>query len=201
MRQVYLDNAATTPVLPEVSKAMMPYLGELFGNPSSLHDWGDAAREAIDLARNQVAQLIGASADEVIFTGSGTESNNFAIKGLALAQQDKGKHLVISAIEHFSVLHSARTLEKWGFELTLVPVDKYGMVDPEKVRQSIRKDTILVSIMHANGEVGTIEPVQEIARITRENNVVFHTDAVATAGTIPVDVKELGVDALSLAGN
>ena len=201
MRRAYLDNAATTPLLPEVKKVMMPYLGELFGNPSSLHDWGDAAREAIELARGQVAQLIGASADEIIFTGNGTESNNFAIKGLALARQDKGKHVVISAIEHFSVLHSARTLEKWGFELTLVPVDKHGVVDPEDVRRSIREDTILVSIMHANGEVGTIEPVQEIAKITREKGIVLHTDAVATAGTIPVDVKELGVDALSLAGN
>lgn len=201
MRKVYLDNAATTPLLPEVREAMMPYLGEIFGNPSSLHDWGDPAREAIELARAQVAQLIGANAEEIIFTGSGTESNNFAVKGLALAQQTKGKHLVISAIEHFSVLHSARTLEKWGFELTLVPVDKYGLVDPEAVRRAIRKDTILVSIMHANGEVGTIEPIAEIAKITRENNILFHTDAVATAGTIPVDVKELGVDALSLAGN
>jgi cysteine desulfurase len=201
MRKVYLDNASTTSLLPEVSEAMMPYLGESFGNPSSLHDWGDAAREAIEVARAQVAQLIGGSAEEIIFTGNGTESNNFAIKGLALAQQDKGKHVVISAIEHFSVLHSAKTLEKWGFELTLVPVDKYGVLDPEDIRRSIRKDTILVSVMHANGEVGTIEPVQEIAKITRENGVPFHTDAVASAGTIPVDIKELGVDALSLAGN
>ena len=201
MRKVYLDNASTTPLLPEVKEAMIPYLEEAFGNPSSLHDWGDATREAMEVARARVAQLIGARAEEVIFTGSGTESNNLAIKGLALAQQNKGKHVVVSAIEHFSVLHSARTLEKWGFELTLVPVDKYGVVDPEKVRRSIRKDTVLVSIMHANGEVGTIEPVAEIARITRENNVPFHTDAVAAAGTIPVDVGELGVDALSLAGN
>ena len=201
MRRVYLDNAATTPLLPEVREAMLPYLGEDFGNPSSLHDWGDAAREAVEVARAQVAQLIGANAEEIIFTGSGTESNNFAIKGLALAQQNKGKHVVISAIEHFSVMHSARTLEKWGFELTLVPVDKYGMVIPEDVHRSIRKDTVLVSVMHANGEVGTIEPIREIAKITRESSVVFHTDAVATAGTIPVDVKELGVDVLSLAGN
>ncbi len=201
MRRVYLDNAATTPLLPEVREAMLPYLGEDFGNPSCLHDWGDTAREAVDAARVQVAQLIGANAEEIIFTGSGTESNNFAIKGLALAQQNKGKHVVVSAIEHFSVLHSARTLEKWGFELSLVPVDKYGVVDPEDVRKSLRKDTVLVSIMQANGEVGTIEPIREIAKITRENNVVFHTDAVATAGTIPVDVKELGVDSLSLAGN
>jgi cysteine desulfurase len=201
MKQVYLDHAATTPLLPEVREAMLPYLGELFGNPSCLHDWGDAAREAMDKARDQVAQLIGANAEEIIFTGSGTESNNFAIKGLALAQQTKGKHVVVSAIEHFSVLHSARTLEKWGFELTLVPVDKHGVVDPEDVRKSLRKDTVLVSVMQANGEVGTIEPVSEIAQITRENNILFHTDAVATAGTIPVDVKKLGVDALSLAGN
>ena len=201
MRKVYLDNASATPLHPEVWQAMTPFLGETYGNPSSLHDWGDAAREAVEVARAQVAQLIGADAEEIIFTGSGTESNNFAIKGLALAQQNKGKHVVVSAIEHFSVLHSARTLEKWGFELSLVPVDKHGLVDPEDVRKSLRKDTILVSVMHANGEAGTIEPIQEIARITRENNVVFHTDAVATAGTIPVDVKRLGVDSLSLAGN
>ena len=201
MRKVYLDNVSTTPLLPEVREAMMPYLGDVFGNPSSLHDWGDAAREAVDAARAQVAQLIGADTEGIMFTGSGTESNNFAIKGLVLAQQNKGKHVVISEIEHFSVLQSARTLEKWGFELSLVPVDKYGVVDPEDVRKSLRKDTVLVSVMHANSEVGTIEPIQEIAKIARENNVVFHSDAVATAGTIPVNVKGLGVDALSLAGN
>jgi len=201
MRKVYLDNASTTPLLSEVRQSMIPFLDEVFGNPSSLHDWGDAAREAVDAARAQVAQLIGANAEEIIFTGSGTESNNFAIKGLALAQQNKGKHVVVSAIEHFSVLHSARTLEKWGFELSLIPVDKYGVVDPEDVRKSLKKDTVLVSIMHANNEVGTIEPIQEIAKIARENKVVFHTDAVATAGIIPVDVEELGIDALSLAGN
>jgi cysteine desulfurase len=201
MRKVYLDNAATTPLLPEVREAMMPYLGDIFGNPSSLHDWGDGARGAIDHARTQVARLIGADPDEIIFTGSGTESNNFAVKGLVLAQQNKGKHIVISAIEHFSVLHSVRTLEKLGFKVSEVPVDKHGMVDPDDVIRQIRKDTILVSIMHANGEVGTIEPIQEIARITRERKIPFHTDAVATAGTTPVNVSELGVDALSLAGN
>jgi len=201
MKKVYLDNAATTPILPQIRETMLPYLGEAFGNPSCIHDWGDTAREGMEAARAQVAQLIGANAEEIIFTGSGTESNNFAVKGLALAQQNKGKHVVVSAIEHFSVLHSARTLEKWGFELSLVPVDKYGVVDPEDVRKSLKKDTVLVSIMHANGEAGTIEPIQEIARITKESNVVFHTDAIATTGTIPVDVKELGVDALSLAGN
>ncbi len=201
MRKAYLDNAATTPLLPEVSEVMIPYLGEAFGNPSCIHSWGDTAREAMEAARAQVAQLIGASSEEIIFTGSGTESNNFAIKGLALAQQNKGKHVIVSAIEHFSVLHSARTLEKWGFELSLVPVDKYGAVDPEDVRKSLRKDTVLVSVMHANSEVGTIEPIQEIAKVTKEKGVIFHTDAIATTGTIPVDVKELGVDVLSLAGN
>ena len=156
MRKVYLDNASTTPLLPEVRQSMIPFLDEVFGNPSSLHDWGDAARQAIDVARAQVAQLIGANTEGIIFTGSGTESNNFAIKGLALAQQAKGKHVVVSAVEHFSVLHSARTLEKWGFELSLIPVNEYGVVDPDDVRKSLRKDTVLVSVMHANGEMGTI---------------------------------------------
>jgi len=201
MRKVYLDNTAATPLLPEVREAMLPYLGEVFGNPSSLHDWGDKAREAVESARIQVAQLIGANPEEIIFTGSGTESNNLAIKGLALAQQGKGKHIVVSAIEHFSVLHPVQTLGKWGFEMTLVPVDKYGVVDPEAVRKSLRKDTVLVSIMQASGEVGSIEPIAEIGKITRERDITFHTDAVATAGTIPVDVNELGVDSLSLAGN
>jgi len=201
MRKVYLDNTATTPLLPEVREAMMPYLGDIFGNPSSLHDWGDGAREAIEAARDQVAQLIGANTDEMIFTGSGTESNNLAIKGLALAQQNKGKHLVVSAIEHFSVLHSARTLAKWGFEVSEVPVNKYGVVEPDDVRRKLRNDTVLVSIMHANGEVGTIEPIKQIAVVTRERKIPLHIDAVATVGTIPVNVSELGVDALSLAGN
>ncbi|MFC2007279.1 cysteine desulfurase family protein [Chloroflexota bacterium] len=201
MRKAYLDNGAAGHLHPEVREAMMPFLDESFGNPSSMHDWGDPAREALDKAREQVAQLIGADTEEIYFTGSGTESNNFAIKGIALAQQTRGKHVVISAIEHFSVLHSAKTLEKWGFEVTLVPVDKNAVVDVEKLRRSIREDTVLVSVMHANGEVGTIEPIAEIAGITGERKITFHTDAVATAGTIPVNVRELGVDSLSLSGN
>ncbi len=201
MRKVYLDNASATPLLPEVRQAMLPFLDDVFGNPSSLHDWGDAAREAVEEARAKTAQLIKANAEEIIFTGSGTESNNTAVKGLALAQQAKGKHIIVSSIEHFSVLHSAKTLEKWGFEVTEVTVDRYGLVSPDEVRRRIRKDTILVSIMHANTEMGTIEPIAEIAKVTRENGILFHTDAVAAAGTIPVDVNKLGVDALSLAGN
>jgi len=201
MRKVYLDNAATTPLLPEVRQAMLPYLDELFGNASSLHDWGDAAREALAASRNQVARLISATANDVIFTSCGTESNNLAIKGLALARQKKGKHLVVSAVEHFSVMHSARTLEKMGFELSVVPVDKYGAVNPAEVRRQLRPDTVLVSIMMANNEVGTIQPIKEIGRITKEHGIVFHTDAVAAAGQLEMNVEELGVDALSLAGN
>jgi cysteine desulfurase len=201
MKKVYLDNSATTPVLPEVRNAMLPFLTEAFGNPSCLHEWGDIPRDAMEKARGQVAELIGANPEEIIFTGSGTESNNFAIKGLAMAQQKKGKHVVVSAIEHFSVLNSAKTLEKWGFEYSMVPVDKYGVVDPEDVRKAIRGDTILVSIMQANGEVGTIEPIKEIAKITKEKDIPFHTDAVAAVGNIPVNVRELGVDTLSLAAN
>ena len=201
MRKTYLDNAATTPLLPEVLEAMLPYLKDVYGNPQSIHNWGDEAREAVEDARGLVASLISAKPEEVIFTSSGTESNNFAIKGLATAQQSKGKHIVISSIEHFSVMHSARTLEKAGFEITPVPVDKYGLVDPKEVARSIRKDTILVSIMHANAEVGTIQPIGEIARLVKEAGAIFHTDAVATTGTIPVDVNKMGIDALSLAGN
>jgi cysteine desulfurase len=201
MKKVYLDNNSTTPILPEVRDVMLPYLGEYFGNPSCLHEWGDPPREALETARNQVADLIGGAPEEIIFTGSGTESNNFAVKGLAMANQKKGKHVVVSAIEHFSVLNSAKTLEKMGFTYSTVAVDKYGVIDPEHVRKAIRDDTVLVSIMHANGEVGTLEPIKEIGKITKEKGIVFHTDAVATAGTIPVNVKELGVDALSLAGN
>jgi len=202
MTRAYLDHSAAAPLLPEVREAMMPYLDMDFGNPLSLHDWGDAPRDALEEARKQVAALIGAAnVEEIIFTASGTESNNFAIKGLALAQQNKGKHIVISAIEHFSVMNSAKFMEKLGYEVSEVPVDKNGLVDPENVKRALRPDTVLVSIMHANGEVGTIQPLAEISKITKERKIVFHTDAVATGGIIPVNVKELGVDALSLAGN
>jgi cysteine desulfurase len=202
MRQAYLDHSATSPVLPEVREAMLPYLVEFFGNPSSMHEWGDPPREAIEKARAQVARLIGASdPEEIIFTSSGTESNNFAIKGLAAAQQAKGKHIIISGIEHFSIMNPARSMEKAGYQVTIVPVDSFCLVNPEQVKNSIRPDTTLVSIMLANGEVGTIEPIKEISQITRERKITFHTDAVAACGVIPVNVKDLGVDVLSLAGN
>jgi cysteine desulfurase len=180
---------------------MLPYLGDFFGNPSCLHDWGDPPREAMETARQQVAGLIGGAPEEIIFTASGTESNNFAVKGLAMANQKKGKHVVVSAIEHFSVLNSAKTLEKLGWTYSTVPVDRNAVIDPEKVRAAIRDDTSVVSIMQANGEVGTIEPIKEIAKVCKEKGVLLHTDAVATAGNMPVDVKDLGVDALSLSAN
>lgn len=197
MQKIYFDNVSAAKVLPEVLNDMMSYFTENFGNPSSLHSWGDSAREAMDKARLQVANLIGAKSDEIIFTSSGSESNNLAIKGLALAKQHKGKHIIISAIEHFSVMNSARTLEKSGFEISYVPVDKYGVIDPDDVKKAIRKDTILISIMHANNEIGSIQPIKEVSSIAKEYNITFHSDGVATAGIIDTNVEELGVDSFS----
>jgi cysteine desulfurase len=201
MRQVYLDNTAATPLLPEVRDAMMPYLTDNFGNPQSLHSWGDPARDAIEDAREKVAFLIKANSEEIIFTSNGTEANNMAIKGIARAYADKGKHILISAIEHFSVLNAARSLQKLGFEVTTIPVDRFGNVDPDEVTRNIRPDTILVSIQHANSEVGTIQPIAQILSKLNKGSTIFHCDAVASVGTIPVNVKELGINALSLAGN
>lgn len=201
MRKVYLDNTATTPLHPEVLDAMLPYLRGTYGNPQSIHIWGDAPREAMDEARVKLADLIGGRPEEIIFTSGGTESNNLAIKGLAQAYQAKGKHIVISAIEHFSVMNSVKSLEKMGFAVTSIPVDGDGLVKLDKLEKSIREDTIVVSIIHANSEVGTIQNIKEIAKMLKGKGIVFHTDAVASAGTIPLNVKDLGVDALSLAAN
>jgi cysteine desulfurase len=201
MRQVYLDHIAATPLDPQVLEAMLPFLRDKFGNPQSLHSAGQEALVALEEARSRLAGLIGAEDSEVFFTSSGSEANNFALKGMALARRDKGNHLVLSAVEHQSVLHSVKSLEKLGFSSTLVPVDKYGLVDPEAVRRAIQKETVLVSVILASNEVGTVEPVIEIARICRAAGVPLHTDAVAAVGNIPVDVKELGVDALSLAAD
>ncbi len=201
MRKVYLDHAATTPAHPKVVEAMMPYFTGKFGNPSSLHDMGREAKDAVEKARGETAALIGARPEEILFTSSGAESNNFALKGLAQAYSQKGKHIIVSQIEHFSILHPAKTLEKSGFAVTYLETDKEGLVDPGDVEKAITKDTILVSVMHANNEIGTIEPIEEIAKITREKGVLFHTDAVASVGWVPVDVKALGVDALSLSGH
>jgi len=201
VRTVYLDNAATTQTLPEVVDAMLPFLREDFGNAQSVHRWGDSAREALEDARVKVAALVNGKPEEIIFTSCGTEANNLAVKGLAMAAQAKGKHIVISAVEHFSVLHACRSLERLGFEISVAPVDKHGRVEPEEIGRLLRKDTGLVSIMHANNEVGTVQPIEEIARLVKASGSVFHTDAIATTGVIPVDVEELGIDALSLAAN
>ncbi|HEY5527640.1 MAG TPA: aminotransferase class V-fold PLP-dependent enzyme [Candidatus Anoxymicrobiaceae bacterium] len=201
MAEAYLDHYAATPVLQEVADAMRPYLTDEFGNPSSLHHWGDAARVALDTAREQVAALIGAQPEEIMFVSGGTEANNTAVKGICWAARRKGNHVVVSSIEHFSVLNAARTLGKFDFEMTEVGVDDNGMVDPEEVGAAIRDDTVLVSVMAANGEIGTIQRTADIAAIAREKGVPFHTDAVAAAGYIPLDVAGLGVDAMSIASD
>jgi cysteine desulfurase len=196
MREVYLDHAATTPLRSEVVEAMLPYLREHWGNPLSLHRFGERPREAMEKARAQVAEPIGAQPTEIYFTASGSEANNMAIKGAALMNQKQGKHIVVSAIEHHSVLNSAKTLEKLGFEVTVVPVDEHGLVNPNDVAAAIREDTTLVSVMHANNEIGTIEPIAEIAKAVKERGTrqlpYIHTDAVASAGVLPVNVKEWG---------
>lgn len=197
MKTIYLDHVATNPLHPEVLDAMMPYLKEHYGNPLSLYEPGMKAREAIEGARENTASLINAKAKEIIFTASGAESNNFALKGIAYANQNKGKHIIVSKIEHHSVLNTARFLEKSGFAVTYLPIDKNGIVSPEDVEKAITKETILISIIHASPEIGTIEPVAEIAKIAKGKGIIIHTDAVASVGNIPVDVQSLGVDLLS----
>ncbi len=201
MKTIYLDHAAGTPVDEKVVGGMIPYLKGYFGNPQSIHVYGEEAKGAIDEAREKVADLISADPAEIYFTASGTESNNIAIKGIAHAAKKKGSHIVVSAIEHQSVLHSAKSLVKEGFSVTHVPVDKNGVVNPEDVKKAITDETILVSIMHANSEVGTIEPIGEIAKVVKDKGIIFHTDAVSAVGNIPINVKELGVDSLSLSGS
>ncbi|HHX09789.1 MAG TPA: cysteine desulfurase NifS [Firmicutes bacterium] len=200
-RQVYLDHSATTPVRPEVLAAMLPYFAGKFGNASSIHRWGYEAREAINDAREKVASLIGASPSEILFTSGGTEADNLAIRGVAHARRSRGNHLITSQIEHHAVLHTFEVLQKEGFEVTFLPCDKYGLIDPDDVRKAIRKDTILVSIMHGQNEVGTVEPIKEIGEIAREHGALFHSDAVQSAGKIPIDVKELNVDLLTLSSH
>lgn len=201
MKRIYLDYAATTPTHPEVMKAMLPYFTDSFGNPSSIHSFGQEASDAIEKARNQVAALIGAKSEEIVFTGSGTEADNFAVKGIALSRYDKGNHIITSSIEHHAVLETCKFLEKQGFSVTYLPVNGYGMVDPNDVKEAITNRTILISIMHANNEVGTIEPVAEIGNIAREAEIYFHTDAVQVVGHIPVDVDNLNVDLLSISAH
>lgn len=201
MSVVYVDHVAAMPLHPKVYEAMVPYLREYYGNPSSIHEDGEKAREALEEARGKIARLIGSQEEEIYFTSCGTESNNLALKGIAWAHQGRGKEIVISGVEHFSIMHTANALEKAGFHITRLPVDQYGLVDPATVERAITPQTILVSIMQANPEVGTIEPIAEIGKITRAKKVLFHTDAVDSVGNIPVNVNELNVDLLSLAAS
>ncbi|AKB12099.1 MAG: cysteine desulfurase NifS [Methanosarcina thermophila] len=200
-KAVYMDNSATTPVRKEVVEAMLPYMTENFGNPSSIYEIGKTSKHAINLARKKVADALGAEENEIYFTSGGTESDNWAIKGIAFANRDKGKHIITSSIEHHAVLHTCAWLEGQGFEVTYLPVDKYGMVSPDELRKAIRDDTILISIMFANNEIGTIQPIKEIGEIAKENQIYFHTDAVQAIGHVPIDVKKLNIDLLSLSGH
>jgi cysteine desulfurase len=201
MRRVYLDSNATTPMRPEVVAAMMPVFTENFGNASSIHWFGQNAKSLIDDARQQVAKLINAETAEIVFLSGGTEADNFAVRGIAESQKAKGRHIITSQIEHHAVLHTCKDLEKQGYEITWLPVSRDGLLDPEDVRQAIRKDTILISIMHANNEIGTIQPIAEIGKIATEADVYFHSDGVQSTGKIAVDVKALGVDLYSMSAH
>ncbi len=201
MKLIYFDYAATTPTHPEVVAAMQPFFTKKFGNPSSIYSLAQESKRAIEKARKIVAKAMGAENEEIVFTCGGTEADNFALKGIAFANKDKGNHIITSAIEHKAVLEPIHFLEQNGFRITYLGVDKYGLIDPEDVKKAIGKDTILVSIMHANNEIGTIQPIEEIGKITKEKGIYFHTDAVQTFGHIDVNVDKLGVDLLSVAAH
>jgi len=198
---VYLDHAATTPTRPEVARAMLPYFSERFGNPSSLYALAREAKEAVEEARGRVAAAIGAAPEEVFFTSGGTEADNWAIKGVAAANRKKGDHIVTSSIEHHAVLHPCRALEKQGYRVTYLPVDEFGRVEPASVEEAITDKTILVSVMAANNEIGTVQPVAAISEIAHDHGVLFHTDAVQAIGAIPVDVDAMGADLLAISAH
>jgi len=201
MRRIYMDHAATTPIHPEVTEAMLPYLGERFGNPSSVYTEGREARKAVEAARSQVAEALGADPTEIYFTSGGTEADNLALIGTARANRKRGDHIITTAVEHHAVLEPCHYLEKEGFRVTYLPVDGAGLVDPEGVRVALTPSTVLVSVMHANNEIGTVQPIEEISSICREAGVYLHTDAVQTAGALDVEVNRLGVDLLSVSAH
>jgi cysteine desulfurase len=197
LKKIYLDHAATTPADRRVVDAMVPYFTENFGNPSSAHSFSREAKDAVIRAREGIAAFLGAEPEEIVFTSGGTESDNMAIKGIAYARREKGNHIITSKIEHHAILESCRFLERQGFAVTYLPVDRYGVVDPDEIKKEITDKTILISIMHANNEIGTIQPIREIGKLAGDKGVYFHTDAVQTLGHIPVDVNDLNVDLLS----
>ena len=201
MKRIYMDNGATTRVTEPVFEAMKPYFCEIWGNPSSAHQFGYVSRHAIDAAREQVAKAINADVGEIYFTGCGTESDNWAVRGAAYQNIKKGKHIITTTIEHHAILHTCQQLEKEGFEVTYLPVDEYGFVTPEQLDAAIRPDTTLVSIMTANNEIGTIEPIAELAAVCKKHGVLFHTDAVQAIGSVKIDVKAMGIDMLSMSGH
>lgn len=201
MKRIYLDHAATTPTNKNVAEAMLTYMTDKFGNPSSVHSFGRETRKEVAVAREKLAALIGAEANEIFFTSGGSESDNFALKGIAFANQKKGNHIITTQIEHHAILHTCQWLEKHGFEVTYLPVDEYGMIQLDDLKAAITDKTILISIMFANNEVGTIEPIAEIGKIAKENGIYFHTDAVQAVANIDIDVKALNIDLLSLSGH
>jgi cysteine desulfurase len=201
MKRIYLDYAATTPMHPEVAKAMMPYFTESFGNPSSIYSYGQEAKSIVEEVRNRIATFISAQEEEIVFTSGGTEADNFALKGIAFANESKGNHIITSSIEHHAVIESCKFLERRGFKLTYLPLDRSGLVDPADVKNAITNKTVLISIMHANNEIGTIQPIAEISKIAREAEIYFHTDAVQALGHIPINVNEFGVDLLSMSAH
>jgi len=201
VRRIYLDYAATTPTHPEVVKTMLPYFTEVFGNPAGIYAYGQEAKGAIEEVRVKVADLIGARGEGIVFTSGGTEADNFAIKGVAYANESKGNHIITTPIEHHAGIETCKFLERRGFSVTYLPVDEYGLINPSDVKRAITNKPILISIMHANNEIGTIEPVAEIGKIAKEAGIYFHTDAVQTAGHIPIDVNEFGVDLLSMSAH
>ena len=201
MKKIYMDHAATTPVDKRVFEVMRPFFSDKFGNASSIHAIGQEASDALEKSRKKLASVLNADPAEIIFTSGGTESNNFALKGTAFANRKKGKHIITTKIEHDCVLNSAKWLERQGFDVTYLPVDRHGLVDLNELEKSIRKDTILISVMHANNEIGTIEPIEDIAKIASERNIYFHTDAVQTTGKLKIDVKKLSVDMLSISSH
>ncbi len=201
MKTIYFDNAATTPVRKEVLNEIMPYFSDIFANASSVYDIASQSRKAIEKAREQVAKAIGAQKDEIYFTAGGSESDNWAIKGTADALSKKGKHIITTQIEHHAVLHTCEFLEKHGWDITYLPVDEYGLISLDDLKNAIRPDTVLISVMFANNEIGTIEPIAEIGKIAREHGIYFHTDAVQAAGHVKIDVKEMNIDMLSISGH